>query len=92
MPDFQDLAYILEADLERFRNIERGEGYDLQAFSFDEVMQVREVHQNKILSLPNPTFSYQNKRPEYLSKLVKHGKSAAGKQRLSVPKYQLFTP
>jgi hypothetical protein len=69
MSDIQELVYLLRPNLKRFHNTERGTGYDVKAFSFDGVAQVREVHQNKVLTLPTPTFFYQNKRPEYLRNL-----------------------
>jgi hypothetical protein len=69
MSDLQELAYLLRHDLERFNHIERGEGYDVQAFSFNGVTQVREADEDKLLTLPAPTFFYQHKRPEYLRKL-----------------------
>jgi hypothetical protein len=62
-------VYILENDLKRFRNIESGEGYDLEAFGFDEVADIRRIDENNTLNLPTPTFFYQYKRPEYLRKL-----------------------
>jgi hypothetical protein len=69
MSELQESAYLLRHDLERFNHIERGEGYDVQAFSFNGATQVRKAHQDKLLALPNPTFFYQSKRPEYLEKL-----------------------
>jgi hypothetical protein len=69
MSEFNDLAYILRSDNNRFHNVERGEGYDVQAFSFDGVDQVRRTDENKVLNLPNPTMFYQHKCPEYLNEL-----------------------
>jgi hypothetical protein len=59
MSEFQDLVYLLGNNLDRSRHAKRSEGYDLQAFSFDGVMQVRRAIQNTILDLPTPTFFYQ---------------------------------
>jgi hypothetical protein len=69
MSEFQDQVYLLENNLNRFRNVERGEGYDLEAFSFEEVMQVRYSVQSKILNLPDPTFFYRNKGKDFLYRL-----------------------
>jgi hypothetical protein len=69
MSEFQDSAYLMEHDHNRFKHVERGEGYDLQAFSFDGVMQIRRVIQAKTLDLPVPTFFYQYECKNYLNKL-----------------------
>jgi hypothetical protein len=70
MSEFPDLVYILENNLDRFRSVERGDAYDLQAFSFDGVMDVRRVEENKVLDLPNPTFFYQiHDNSNYINKL-----------------------
>jgi hypothetical protein len=70
MSELQELAYVLEHDHNRCRYIERGEGYDVVAFSFDGVMEVRRTHKNKILDLPDPTFFYQyHEKCKYISTL-----------------------
>jgi hypothetical protein len=56
MPKLQESVYLLSKNFDRFCYIERGEGYDLEAFSFDGVTQVRQTHQNKLLDLPALTF------------------------------------
>jgi hypothetical protein len=70
MSEFQDSIYLLRNNLDRSLYVKRGEGEDLQAFSFDGVVQVRHAIQDKILGLPTPTFFYQcHEDSTYVSKL-----------------------
>jgi hypothetical protein len=61
MPESQDLVYLLSNNLDRFRHTSSGETSDVEPFSFDNIAQIWQVHQNKKLDLPNPTFFYQRK-------------------------------
>ena len=70
MSELQDSIYLLRNNLDRSLYSKRGEGEDLQAFSFDGVAQVRRAIQDKILGLPTPTFFYQcHEDSTYVTKL-----------------------
>lgn len=70
MSNFQDSVYILGNNLDRSNYVKRGEGYDLQAFSFDKVMEVRRAEENKVLDLPELTFFYKcHEDDRYIRKL-----------------------
>jgi len=69
MLEIQDSAYLLSNNLDRFRHTPSGEGYDLMAFSFDGVAQLRQVNCNSFLSFPDPVFFYQKKARSYFDVL-----------------------
>jgi hypothetical protein len=70
MSDFKNLVYILENNLDRSNYLRSGEGYDIQAFSFDKVMEVRRAEENKVLDLLALTFFYKcHDDDRYIKKL-----------------------
>jgi hypothetical protein len=69
MPEFQDSVYLLSNDLDRFSHVASGEGYDLEAFSFEDVAQIRNAIAADLLPLPDPVFFYQKKARSYFDNL-----------------------
>jgi hypothetical protein len=69
MAELQDSIYLLSYDFDRFHYVPRGDGHDVEAFSFDGVTQIRQADEDKILDLPTPTFFYQYECKGYLDQL-----------------------
>ncbi len=59
MSEFKDLVYILRDSFDRPNYGRRNEGYDLQAFSFEKVLEVWDAIENKVLDLPEVVFFYK---------------------------------
>jgi hypothetical protein len=69
MSEFQDSVYLLTNNLDRFDHVASGEGYDLEAFGFDGVAQLRNAISADLLALPDPIFFFQKKARSYFDNL-----------------------
>lgn len=64
-----DKVYELRSNIKRLSYMESGDAYDLKAFDFPEITEIREVHQKRTLDLPETTFFYQYSTTKYVAEL-----------------------
>ena len=64
-----DLAYLLQKDINRLSHMERGDAYDIKAFEFPKMSELRYAYQIRPLDLPQKTFFYEYSKDEYINNL-----------------------
>jgi hypothetical protein len=62
-------VFELKSDIKRLSFMERGDAYDLKAFDFSKMSELRNIHKEKSLDLPETTFFYKYSTHEYVSTL-----------------------
>jgi hypothetical protein len=64
-----DNAYQFLNNVQRLSGMERGDAYDLKAFEFPNMAEIRALHKPQILELPNPTFFYEYSTDQFITTL-----------------------
>jgi hypothetical protein len=64
-----DAVYLLHESISRLSYMERGDAFDLKAFSFSKGSEIRNSHLPKPLDLPNPTFFYEYSKRKFITEL-----------------------
>jgi hypothetical protein len=64
-----DAVYLLHKNINRLSYMERGDAFDLKAFSFAKGSEIRDSHLPKKLDLPSPTFFYEYSKRKFITEL-----------------------
>jgi hypothetical protein len=64
-----DNAYQILNNVQRLRRMESGDAYDLKAFEFPKMADIRALYKPQILDLPNPTFFYEYSTRQFITTL-----------------------
>jgi hypothetical protein len=62
-------AYILSGNINRLNFMERGDAYDLKAFSFSKASELHYTYLARKLDLPEPVFFYMYSKLDYIKNL-----------------------
>ena len=65
----ENMAYEFKNSVSRLSFMERGDAYDIKAFEFSEMSEIRYLHQQRVLNLPDITFFYLYSTLEFVQSL-----------------------
>jgi hypothetical protein len=64
-----DPIYFLDTNISRLSFMRRGDAYDLEAFEFSKIEEIRKYYETRVLDLPETTFFYEYSERKFISSL-----------------------